>query len=521
MSDDAFIAFRYAHNLATHGELVFNPGVFPPERVEGYTNFLWVILLALAERVGVPAHQAAPILTQTFGLLALPLTAGLLERVHVRTRTDGPEVRSPERGCGATWVLLGPAVLLAATPEYVVWLHGGLETSFATFLVLASVLSYASNNRLWAAAFASAAVLTRLDASVPIVAHVVASVAFDRTWVSRRAWPMRARQAVMPLAVALVPVALHMIWRRCYYGSWLPNTFAIKAHADDLRWSYGLPYVLAWIHNIGLVWMIPLALLVRRQHLVLVVPIVVTLLYVWMVGGDFMAYGRFLVPATAMLAVLVVWLLQDARTWCTRFRVPMVAIVGPFLLFFGLLARSAWHARARWIIDRASPQGWLDGRWEGVHAMNRFARVRFAVGTWMRENLPADALVVVGAAGALPYASGLPIVDALGLNDPVLGSMPEARQSKHARPGHQVHAPTWYIHERDPALVCHVGFVGQRIPSEASAPAGFAQTWTWACIAPGPVPDTSERSGTFDAGYYCCRRPRGRDVGPFRDGGAR
>lgn len=34
--DDAFISFRYARNLATHGELVFNPG----ERVEGITNLL-------------------------------------------------------------------------------------------------------------------------------------------------------------------------------------------------------------------------------------------------------------------------------------------------------------------------------------------------------------------------------------------------------------------------------------------------------------------------------------------------
>ena len=41
--DDAFISFRYARNLATGHGLVFNPGF---ERVEGYTNFLWVLMLA-------------------------------------------------------------------------------------------------------------------------------------------------------------------------------------------------------------------------------------------------------------------------------------------------------------------------------------------------------------------------------------------------------------------------------------------------------------------------------------------
>src|SRR5690606_11734606 len=42
INDDAFISFRYADNLVRHGELTFNPG----ERVEGYTNFLWTMVMA-------------------------------------------------------------------------------------------------------------------------------------------------------------------------------------------------------------------------------------------------------------------------------------------------------------------------------------------------------------------------------------------------------------------------------------------------------------------------------------------
>jgi len=40
--DDAFISFRYARHLAEGQGLVWNP----EERVEGYTNFLWVLVLA-------------------------------------------------------------------------------------------------------------------------------------------------------------------------------------------------------------------------------------------------------------------------------------------------------------------------------------------------------------------------------------------------------------------------------------------------------------------------------------------
>lgn len=49
LSDDAFISFRYAQHLAEHGELVYNPGEF----VEGYTNFLWTLLMALGMKAGL------------------------------------------------------------------------------------------------------------------------------------------------------------------------------------------------------------------------------------------------------------------------------------------------------------------------------------------------------------------------------------------------------------------------------------------------------------------------------------
>ena len=47
VQDDAYISFRYADNyLAGHG-LVYNTG----ERVEGYTNFFWIITLILLKSV--------------------------------------------------------------------------------------------------------------------------------------------------------------------------------------------------------------------------------------------------------------------------------------------------------------------------------------------------------------------------------------------------------------------------------------------------------------------------------------
>ena len=56
LTDDAFISFRYVRNLLEGHGLVFNPG----ERVEGYSNFLWVPeLAAIWGFVGSGAGDAA------------------------------------------------------------------------------------------------------------------------------------------------------------------------------------------------------------------------------------------------------------------------------------------------------------------------------------------------------------------------------------------------------------------------------------------------------------------------------
>ena len=50
-TDDAYITFRYARNLAEGWGPRFNVGAHAP--IEGYSNFLWMLLCAGFERVGL------------------------------------------------------------------------------------------------------------------------------------------------------------------------------------------------------------------------------------------------------------------------------------------------------------------------------------------------------------------------------------------------------------------------------------------------------------------------------------
>lgn len=506
LCDDAYISFRYAEHLGQYGMPVFNV-VDPPERVEGYTNFAWVVLLALGSAVGIEPPTLAPGLTVLSSAAVLVLSVLL-----VRALRD--EWTTPLRP-----LHVGPAVLLVATPEAMVWSGSGLETSFAAALVVGAMVAWMRERLVTAGSLAALAGLTRPDALLPIamfgLAWLLASIV-RRRGVAVDGVPWK-RVGLAALAFA-VPLGAHLLWRHAYYGAWVPNTWPIKAHGMLLRETYGQAYLDAWVQHVHLWWVAPLGLLLRPRHLVLVLPTAAVVGYGWYVGGDFMAYSRFYVVATACLAILVGWLLADLadllapRLGARSSWMPLAVLV----LAAGLQGR---ETRSRHAHDVAQGGKWIDGKWEGTEAMDRFARVGRAAGIWMHANLPPDTWITVGAAGAVPYGAKLPTIDAYGLVDPVIATMPEAGPytGKGARPGHQLQAPRKYIRSRDPDMLCHVGYRGPRAPSERRQPRGYGRGYRWACI---DLPEILDRHGEpLPEGVYCCRRPDDRVVGPFGEAG--
>ena len=511
LCDDAFISFRYAANLAEHGSLSFNPTLTDAPPVEGYTNFLWVVALAGGQAIGMAPPTFAPVLTRACLVATIVFAVFLLRQLR---RDTGEAV---DRLTAAD---LYAVPLLCVVPEAVVWSQSGLETAAATMGVVAAMRAWSSGRMVAAAAWTAAAALTRPDALLPIGA-------FGLTWAAVRAWPAwrehgRALTRALPwrrlaiaFAVFVVPVGAHLLWRHAYYGRWLPNTWAIKASGQLLRETWGADYVRAWASGVGLVYLAPLALLVRPRHLQLLVPGACVVAYAWWVGGDFMAYGRFVHVATVCLWLTVGWVLADARA-PKRFAAPLAH--APLVVALALTVFHVQRARERHAADRAKPTGWIDGRWEGVTAMDRFARVGWAVGQWMHEHVPADTRLTVGAAGAVPYGSGLPTLDAYGLVDPELATLPGVAPitGKYARPGHQLYAPPDHMKAFEAGLYCHVGYRGPTRASSRNIQRGWGRGYTWACIEPDPIASPTLPDGErLDVGFYCCRRPIDQAFGPF------
>src|SRR6478736_9474678 len=67
VTDDAYISFVYSRNLAEHGELSFNLG----HPVEGYTNFLWTVILGLLMIPGIAPEISSRVLGTACALATL------------------------------------------------------------------------------------------------------------------------------------------------------------------------------------------------------------------------------------------------------------------------------------------------------------------------------------------------------------------------------------------------------------------------------------------------------------------
>ncbi|HLV61549.1 MAG TPA: hypothetical protein VKY51_09140, partial [Fredinandcohnia sp.] len=292
IADDAFISFRYARNFARGLGLVYNEG----EWVEGYTNFLWTLLLGLAGKLGLDIP-----LTALFGNLAAFAATVLLAALL-------PARLAPKHA-----VVPFAAIALALAKPFYTFAGSGLETMPIALLGLSAMaLSLRPRGELWAGCALTAAVLCRPDQILLFAAMGIALAAEDLAFgagpPARRLRPGRLLAYAAPFLLVYVP---YFAWRWSAYGAPFPNTFYAKS-ADAAYWSQGLVYLTHFVSTSGAWLWLPLflvSLFVRsaaREVFRLRVYAVLSVLflggYVVRVGGDFMEC-RFFVPLLPLVAV--------------------------------------------------------------------------------------------------------------------------------------------------------------------------------------------------------------------------
>jgi len=319
LSDDAFISFRYAQNLVRGHGLVFNVG----ERVEGYTNLLWTLLLAGAMAAGISPEVAAAVGGIAFWLALVAVLA-----------------LWSWRWSGARPVLPLAASLVLLMPDFQMWATGGLETSmFACLsvagLVLASRAGASRSHLLVSGALLAAAVATRPD-GVIFAAVGVAAAWFLPSGLALGDRISRTLALALPLIVSGVAL---VVFKLAYYGDLFPTAFYAKS-ALHPYYSQGLIYVYIFFKQNWFIVPLTVAAAVvgvsRRPAVmsgaswVFLAAFGLFTLYVIHSAGDFM-FARRLLPAVPFLFLVLEDLLRAIAHPMVRIAVVALAVVGACL----------------------------------------------------------------------------------------------------------------------------------------------------------------------------------------------
>ncbi|MGB8658097.1 MAG: hypothetical protein WCE90_10000 [Candidatus Zixiibacteriota bacterium] len=429
--DDAFISFRYAKNLVDGKGLVYNVG----ERVEGYTNFLWTMLVAGGMKIG-----ADPIkLTRLLGILCFALT--ILTYVWVSWRLF--QRHHPF----APFIPL-TALCLLLHRDFRVFATGGLETSLFTLLVTVGFAGLIFSKNRWGFLFTGLilvlAMMTRPDGIIFYSASLLFLV------LTASSTPKRTLYFLIPLIVVYVP---YYLWRLSYYHYPFPNTYYARS-AYLSWWSQGLKYgilyfkayyVFALLPALGVISTVrskgsfgkmtkPQFRFSSVQNSVFLSTLfsLVYCLYVLRVGGDFM-FARFFIPITPFLFFLI-------EAFALRM-LPRKYLI-PFAAMICLTTYFCWYPdQLRSLSNKV-----VDERYFYPKSKIEEERRRGEVLKKYLKDTQAR-VVIFGAQAMLAYYAEFPtaIEGEGGLTDEYLAHL---RITKRTRPGHERIAPLDYLLRR-------------------------------------------------------------------------
>jgi hypothetical protein len=433
MADDSFISLRYSDRLLEGKGLTWDDY----ERVEGYSNLLWVVGVAVVSKLGGGDLIAAARLLGMLGMLAT--VAAVLFGARPLTWRKLPAIA-------------GGGLLLACSAPLAVWAIGGLEQALvAPLLAWGLVLTRAaladdkiSLRRIFPASLCFGLLcLTRPDG--PLIAAVVGLGAFLGRGFSVASLRLALGLGSMPLVLT----GGQILGRLAYYSDWVPNTAHAKIAFSMVRVKQGFEYLLLGARHmpfLPIALAVVVALVVSRQRrpaaLILLFPFVAWAGYVTAMGGDIFPAHRHLVPLLVIAALVV----SEGLGFLAglRFGTP-VAILGA--LAVPALATLPQEKDEQ--IRRAHDERW---EWEAepIAALLRRA-------FWRQQPLLA-----ADSAGCLPYFSQLPSIDMLGLNDRYLALHPPPDFGR-GYLGHEL-GDGGYVLSRKPDLVFFCGPLGSKDP---------------------------------------------------------
>ena len=403
LCDDAFISLRYVDNLVHGYGLVFNPG----DRVQGFTNPLWVLLLAIPHFFFREPYWVCLVLSLVVAL------AGVLVLAYGVAR---------DASSGALAVFA-----LTFTQAYTDFSTSGLENPLghlllAAFLALFLVPEWRIRHARWLWLLAGLLLLHRLDTLLFVAPPLV--LLFRKL-----AWRRSLRFAL----VGFAPIIAWELFSLTYYGFLLPNTAIAKLNIDIPReelLGQGVIYLIDSLERDPLTGLLIACGVVagfRSRDLarrLVAVGILMALAYVSWVAGDFML-GRFLsmplIASVCLLASSFPEPLERAQALVAAGVLAVLVLVTPFNPFHenhgdkkvpksGIANERDWYVEQTGVLANLRAQAYRSYSW-------------FREGRQMAEQGKRAAIHC--NAGMVGYGAGpsVQVVDLAGLTDAFLARL--------------------------------------------------------------------------------------------------
>lgn len=401
--DDEMVSMRYAANLVHHGELSWNPG----ERVEGFTNPLWVLFMAALHLLPV-AKSKLSLLVELTGALCL-----LVNLVYVRRIAD-------HVSGGSRRVTICAVVFTASYLSLNFWALRGTEVGLLTPMVSAGVWKLLKQeeqpDRLPISLYLllGTATLVRMDMAVP--AGVILMLA---AWLyPARRW----RNLLVGGSVVGLFLALQIALRFLYYGEILPNTYYLKLIGFPVaaRIAYGAlnagEFAMYFAPPIFAVAVAVPFLKRDRAGTILLSVFLGQLFYSVYVGGDAWEHwlggsNRYLTVAMPLFFVLVALAIVP-RSPAVR-PAAIAAAAAICVVAMSCVRDREISLRQMALVDIPSFVGYERVELRRALILDRVAGPRARIATaW---------------AGTMPYFCDRPSVDLLGKSDKIIARLPMRR----------------------------------------------------------------------------------------------
>jgi hypothetical protein len=420
--DDAMISMTYARNLARGQGVVWYPGYEP---VQGYSNPLWMLMMALIHCAPLPASMTS-LPVQLMGVALIVGTLVFVKQLAERLRLKGaPAIAhdQTDRPAVSGSLALAPFLAVLLTAFYLPlnnWALRGMEVGAVGFGVTFAVwgalrCADGKSHPWWLLLLLGILTTVRMDA---IVAGVVILL-----WLL---WAMPQRR-IFTLLFGTASMAFfivgQMIIQKLYYHDWMPNTYYLKLEGVPFvrRTVWGTYVLFHFLAGFGLLPLLAATVYAAANRTKAVGLITAVILgqvaYSVYVGGDawewFGGANRFVCVAMPLLFTLVAAslaglreLLADMMTNSLRQRAMMIIAVLGLLV---LIEVNSFEFQ----FDNSFAQSLLLTKppdWKGQGDQLRTAL------SLQKATTPL-ARIAVTWAGTIPYFSERPPVDLLGKCD--------------------------------------------------------------------------------------------------------